>query len=104
MGRIADIGEESWMGVNCNKCAFCDNKPTAYWHGINANVAVCAQCAEDVLPRLIADAIHLGFTGKHPHGIADDSFKRCELSFWQAIATRLSSVVHEMRQGKKPRV
>ncbi len=41
---------------NIGKCFVCGNKPDAFWVG-HAEVFVCRECAINVLPKLIADAL-----------------------------------------------
>lgn len=97
MGQVKDILGKVQFSEGDDKCAFCDRKPTAYWHGINANISVCESCAVDILPRLIADAINIEAHDVHASYTATQQLKRCELSFWQAFAARLSSALHNAK-------
>ena len=67
-------------------CCICAQPATALWHGSSA-IAVCAACAVEVLPALMADAIYLV-----PRDAADAAAKRAwsaaEAAYWRAVALR----------------
>ena len=68
-------------------CSFCNQPATAAWHE-SGTVAVCGECALEVLPILIADAATL-----HPRSRGDQIKKivdRVEKRLWRAFALRLA--------------
>jgi len=85
------------MRINSNhcengaKCLFCDSQASATWQGQNGTVNVCQNCATDVLPRLIADAIWLPCTiDRWPVDIFRRGLEQSHTAFWEACASRLA--------------
>ena len=66
-------------------CSLCGGKSVAVWHvGASPPLDVCESCAIDVLPRLIADAVH----ARAPHEYKQ-AIQNVERAFWEAAAIRI---------------
>ncbi len=68
------------------QCFCCSRKAQAVWHG-QETVHVCESCAVEVLPALIADAVHAGSLGTL--GFMNH-LKAVEAEYWKAVAARLA--------------
>jgi hypothetical protein len=71
------------------KCHLCDGRADATWRGgTGATIAICSECAINVLPALIADAVFLpgGATGQNA---AKHAVREVETIYWRALALRL---------------
>lgn len=83
------------------KCTICGEKATGYWHG-EGLVEVCHHCAIDVLPKLIADAIHVPRVdhrpGPWPVEAGRNALSRVKAAFWEAMSSRLAG---ELRRAKQ---
>lgn len=76
--------------IEPGKCFCCGEKAAAMWHGLEGQVDVCASCAIEVLPKLIADAVFVPpDLSKGTTGYADHLVK-VEASFWAAVASRVA--------------
>lgn len=81
---------DNWWMPRDTTCQFCgDRTATGYWMSGGDHSLVCARCAKDTLPALIADAIHL--TSGHEIGCAQDALVEIERAYWRAIAIRLNN-------------
>lgn len=76
-------------------CCFCNKtieRPSysgGQWHTYSGAVTCCHHCATDVLPRLMADSIHLRPEGEYQQ--ATSQLQEANGNFWKAMAARLSS-------------
>jgi hypothetical protein len=64
-------------------CTVCKRPATASWSG-DKKIAICPDCAIDVLPALMADAVNLNAYDA-PKGFV----RKIESNFWRALAIRL---------------
>lgn len=67
-----------------SKCSICGHPAIAMWNGIN-EVFVCRDCAINILPRLMADAI---MQCQPRIDTILDLHKNSEIAFWQAVASK----------------
>lgn len=66
-------------------CTLCNQPAKAAWHG-NHVIAVCRECAVEILPALIADAAAGScFRPEHAERVID----RITYRFWRAMSLRL---------------
>lgn len=84
MGVLKHLQEDSLISSD-EKCHICgENQATGYWSGAQGMFCVCAECAKDFLPILIADALehidNIDYTGRN--------FKHIEMVFWKAAYIR----------------
>jgi hypothetical protein len=70
--------------TNGEYCSICAKPAAAAWHGASV-VAVCGECAIEILPALIADAVEM----TRGHEQAKSVVVKIELRFWRAVAMRL---------------
>lgn len=88
MARYEDLDEvikQHFRGT----CGFCAKNPTdAVWEGAN-RIEACADCAVNVLPLIIADAISIP-KGAHVPDVGKQAETAMGKTFWRGIATRLS--------------
>jgi len=84
MGTTADL-----CGSNRHNesCTLCEKKSVAYWMGLGTTIHVCQDCALNILPALIADAI-VGTHGHLPYmaGYLNDCVNSIEKVYWRAAA------------------
>ncbi len=78
--------------TNAEYCSICGEPATAARHGDSA-IVICATCAVDALPGLIADGAHLVHT--RPEDRIKNVVLQVERNLWRGLALRLS------REGKK---
>ncbi len=75
-------------------CSFCDKEVANHqyqggeWHTNGGTVYCCHRCAVDVLPRLMADSVHVAQNGYVEGGKA---LEVASGNFWKAMTARLSS-------------
>jgi hypothetical protein len=86
MGLVSrPLTDEAKIFGQTGDCHFCGNPAVAFWTQ-QATVEVCTECAESILPALIADAI----TGQgEPTGIlqrAERGLERITAAYWKAVA------------------
>lgn len=91
MAHIDHTACQCIPGQTQSRCMFCGQHPHAFWQGMHGAISVCTNCAEEVLPALIADSV---LVTNHPReyaaGNATNSWIKCERRFWKAFASRLS--------------
>ncbi|MHC4405409.1 MAG: hypothetical protein ACYTG0_37660 [Planctomycetota bacterium] len=68
-------------------CANCNQPATAAWRG-NHTFGICPECAVDVLPALIADAVSIG--SAHVYHNASRAIDSVVCRFWRAMACRIA--------------
>lgn len=66
------------------KCSICNKPASAMWRG-SIDLFICPECATNILPRLIADAIVQPQTKMNQ---ISNSLKDAEIAFWQAVAVK----------------
>jgi ribosomal protein L37AE/L43A len=66
------------------KCSVCNKPASAMWRGAT-DLFICQECAVNILPRLMADAIVQPHTKMHQ---ITDMCKTAEVAFWQAVAVK----------------
>ena len=60
-----------------------------FWRGTHGDVFVCAQCAQEVLPRLIADATwHDGTPQYSKIEYMEHVLSHVMMEFWRAVSVR----------------
>ncbi len=57
-------------------CSLCGENATACWNGVQEDVFLCARCAVNIMPALIADAIAPSI----------DHIAEIKATFWKAMA------------------
>ena len=67
-------------------CSFCDQPATAHWHGAKV-VAVCSECAVEVLPTMQADAIRI--LPCNAIEAAHRALDRATTVYWRALFLRM---------------
>lgn len=68
------------------KCSLCGTDDwTGDWRG-HCAVYVCRSCAQEVLPRLIADAVWNPMAAYRQIGYLDHVLDRIRAEFWRAVA------------------
>jgi hypothetical protein len=74
------------------KCHFCYERPDACWHGAGGFFFVCADCATDEMPKLIADAIAARYGDAGPATISPflNSEQRILKTLWRGACSTLS--------------
>ena len=87
---MSEIRYEDWDSPYLEKtfCDICGERATAYWAGRNCHVAVCAKCARETLPRIIADANWNDIERRNTWLAAHDVLLDASKSFWEGIAFR----------------
>ena len=84
--------EDFWIGDQ--RCFNCNEQATAVWHGMGVDnniVAVCAICATDILPALIADAVWLDSKERRKWNLNFiNALEKSSVSFWRAATARSS--------------
>jgi hypothetical protein len=88
MGRIqrdanGQVTSDFREGVGDKPCSVCGGRAHAYYFG-PSEIWICAECAVETLPALIADAIVGCYTvnGRDLHHFED----RIRLAFWRGMA------------------
>jgi len=76
-----------------NKCAVCGGEPSAVWRGHDI-ILICPQCARDILPRLIADALT---PDDSEYGKILDNFRGLEAPYLQAALCRVTASRRQTR-------
>ena len=75
------------MRLDGEYCTICRKPATAAWHG-DGVIAVCPDCAVEVLPALMADAVYVP-----PAKVGSDCLKRhidrAAAVYWRAMAVRM---------------
>ena len=95
------------LGADIRQCFACDRpNASAYWRGDWLIVSICRECAVNVLPRLLADAI-TGEGGDLPDvvGTLRRAWQDAERAFWQAATVAVSrgaAVARRERQRREP--
>jgi len=72
--------EEQHFGLT-GTCSFCGDASVAHWTQ-RKTVEVCRECAETVLPVVIADAVISSDPAHH----AERSLERVTSAYWKAVA------------------
>jgi hypothetical protein len=83
-----------WPYYKDNKCAVCGGQPSAIWWGHDV-IHICPQCARDILPRLIADALT---PEDSEYGKILDNFRSLEAPYLQAALCRVTAMRSEKRR------
>lgn len=88
--NVCPVDVQAMFGDDVKVCCVCGEQPAAYWRGERV-VAVCATCAVEVLPKLIADAV-VGPTCGHKTVIARlrEAERRAKAAFWEAAACAIA--------------
>jgi hypothetical protein len=76
-------------------CTFCESpEVSAYWHTPAGDIAICSDCAVEVLPQLLADAL-VGERGDRPNimGQLHRQLVTVLKKFWEAAAGAVSRSV-----------
>lgn len=79
---------------NTITCTFCSKEVSnpqyqgGEWHTPSGTIHCCHACAVDVLPRLMADSVHVVQNGYCEGGKA---LEKATGNFWKAMTARLSS-------------
>jgi ribosomal protein S14 len=84
-----------WPYYKDNKCAVCGGKPSAIWRGHDV-IHICPQCARDILPRLIADALT---PEDSEYDTILDNFRSLETPYLQAALCRATA---SRRRTRRP--
>jgi hypothetical protein len=74
------------LGPDVERCEFCgEASAAAYWRTAGGVLPVCRPCAEDALPRLLADAV-VGEAGGGPNAARQlqGALGRAEATYWRA--------------------
>ena len=74
------------MRLSTDTCSVCGATASATWEG-HERIAVCPQCALEVLPALLADAAWLAHSD--PAARAKKVWEQAERTYWRALAMRL---------------
>lgn len=75
-------------------CTFCRKEFSQWlhqggeWHTAQGAIHCCHQCAIDVLPRLMADSVHIRQNGYVEGG---QHLEKANGNFWKGMVARLSS-------------
>jgi hypothetical protein len=89
------------------ECFGCNGTPAAFWSGPKIEIGVCARCAAEILPRLLADSL------AHPqperpalYQSFADGIKNFIGSYWDAACQVFERVnckrLERVREGKTP--
>ena len=83
-------GDEVKTATNPPVCFNCDKPAAAVWHGVHgvgSHVEVCSDCAINILPRLIADAVPVKSVRQ-----AASYWEMAKLPYLEALITRAFSL------------
>lgn len=78
---------------NTETCSFCNKEAANHqyqggeWHTPSGTIRCCHHCAVEVLPRLMADSVHIAHDGYREGGSA---LEQATGNFWKGMAARLS--------------
>lgn len=92
------------------ECQLCGEYPHAAWGHGDSTLFVCEECALEILPQVIADAIHVRWAKGDYYEfkkIGNEALQRVALVFWRAIACRIERESRKKlgleNEGWKPR-
>lgn len=95
MGLVTrPLTEEDKVFGQTGECHFCGNASAAYWTQ-QTTVEVCHECAETILPALIADAVAGRGDPAAVRQRAERGLERVTAAYWKAVAAALERASKE---------